>query len=168
MQSYLGARTAFPQNSKRGLTLTNPLAQEALLPPPNVACVPISSSNGTSGSSGSSGASSSSSASSSGSSSSSSSSSTGDGSGDGSFDACTTVLHEIRIALWSLSQCEQWLTAVAGTDGGYRSAGDLTPLVISRYYSLSLVITRYLSLLLVISLITEYYFTLVILGYWLL
>ena len=32
-------RAAFPQWSTRGLTLTNPLAQEALLPPPNVACV---------------------------------------------------------------------------------------------------------------------------------
>ena len=26
------------------------------------------------------------------------------------------------MALWSLSQCEQWLTAVAGTDSGYRLA----------------------------------------------
>ena len=107
-----GSRASFPQGSTRGLTLTNPLAQEALLPPPNVACVPISSSSyHSSGSS------------------SSSSSSSGISSSSGNdgvvevMDVGTTVLNDIRMALWSMAQCEQWLTAVAGSDGGYRTAG---------------------------------------------
>ena len=104
-----GSRASFPQGSTRGLTLTNPLAQEALLPPPNVACVPISSSSyHSSGSS------------------SSSSSGISSSSSDGGvevMDVGTTVLNDIRMALWSMAQCEQWLTAVAGSDGGYRTAG---------------------------------------------
>ena len=102
-----GSRASFPQGSTRGLTLTNPLAQEALLPPPNVACVPISSSYSCSSSG------------------SGSSSSSGSGN-DGVIEIMvvgTTILNDIRMALWSLSQCEQWLTAVAGSDGGYRTAG---------------------------------------------
>ena len=54
----------------------------------------------------------------------SSSSNGGVGGGDDGVDAGTTVLNEVRMALWSLPQCEQWLTAVAGADPGYRSAGD--------------------------------------------
>ena len=104
-----GSRASYPQGSTRGLTLTNPLAQEALLPPPNVACVPISSSSyHSSGSS------------------SSSSSGISSSSSDGGvevMDVGTTVLNDIRMALWSMAQCEQWLTAVAGSDGGYRTAG---------------------------------------------
>ena len=103
-----GSRASFPQGCTRGLTLTNPLAQEALLPPPNVACVPTSSSSSFQSSNGS------------------SSSSSGGSGNDGVIeimDVGTTILNDIRMALWSLSQCEQWLTAVAGSDGGYRTAG---------------------------------------------